>query len=137
MYFFWSFCSKRQQREARATRVNLVEEDDKVADHVEAVADNNEGQLVGQLGLLEEVLDALGIKVLVLAADALDLAQLVGLDGRLDVLEDDFLVGAEVDDGAEEVEQALVGLEALEEVNQRLWRQLLVVLGGDLRRNGQ
>ena len=39
---------------------------------------------------------------------------------------------AEVDDGAQKVEESLEALEGLEEVNEVLRGELLVVLGGDL-----
>ena len=73
---------------------------------VEAVADDDERQLVGQLCLLEEVLDALGIVAVALTADPLHLLDLARLARRLDVLEVHLGVLAEVHDGAEEVEQA-------------------------------
>ena len=54
---------------------------------------------------LEEVFDALWIVAAALTTDALDLLDLSRLTRRLDVLEVDVRVLAEVDDGAEEVEQ--------------------------------
>ena len=55
---------------------------------------------------LEEVLDTLGVVAVALAADALHLLDLARLAGRLDVLEVDLGVLAEVHDGAQEIEQA-------------------------------
>ena len=55
---------------------------------------------------LEEVLDALWVVAVALAADALHLFDLARLAGRLDVLEVDLGVLAEVHDGAQEIEQA-------------------------------
>ena len=54
---------------------------------------------------LEEVLDALGVVAAALATDAFHLLDLTCLAGCLDVLEVHVWVLAEVDDGAEEVEQ--------------------------------
>ena len=54
---------------------------------------------------LEEVLDALGVVAAALTTDAFHLLDLSRLAGRLDVLEVYVWVLAEVDDGAEEVEQ--------------------------------
>lgn len=51
---------------------------------VEAVAHDDERQLVGQLGLLQEVLHALGVVAVRLAADALHLLDLTGLARRLE-----------------------------------------------------
>ena len=50
----------------------------------------------------------------------------------LNVLEVHFRVLAEVDDGAEEVEESLVALEALEHLDKRRGCQLLVIFGCDL-----
>ena len=99
---------------------------------VEAVADDDERQLVGELGLLQEVLHALRVEAVALAADALHLFDLARLARRLDVLEVDVGLLAEVDDGAQKVEQALVALERLEDVDECLGGQLLVVLDRDL-----
>jgi hypothetical protein len=112
--------------------VVLVQVDHQIAHKVEAVAHDDEGQLVRQLGLLQEVLDTLGIEKLVLTADTLNLTELASLDGSLDVLEDDLGVLAEVDNGAKEVEETLEGLERLEEIDEGSGGQLLVVLGGNL-----
>lgn len=81
----------------------LVQVEDEVVDKVEAVANDDEGELVGELGLLEEVLDLLGVVKVALANDALDLADLTGPRGGLDVLEVNLRVLAEVDDRAEVV----------------------------------
>ena len=101
-------------------------------DEVKSVTDDDEGQLVGELGLLEEVLDPLGVVAIALAANPLHLLDLSRLAGGLDVLEVNLAVLAEVDDGSEEVEESFEALEPFEEVNQGVGRQLLVVLGGDL-----
>lgn len=56
-------------------------------DEVVAVTHDDQRQLVGQLGLLQEVLDPLGGVAVGLPADALHLLDLPGLAGSLDVLE--------------------------------------------------
>jgi hypothetical protein len=65
----------------------LVEVENEVVDVVESVADDDEGELVRELGLLEEVLDLLGVVEVALPHDALHLADLTGPRRRLDVLE--------------------------------------------------
>lgn len=72
-------------------------------DVVETVANDDEGELIGELGFLEEVLDLLGVVEVALADDTFDLTNLAGPGGGLDVLEVDFRVFAEVDDGTEVV----------------------------------
>lgn len=78
-------------------------------DVVEAVADDDEGELVGKLGLLEEVLDLLGVVEVALADDALDLPDLAGARRGLDVLEVHLGVLADVDDRAEVVVESCGG----------------------------
>jgi hypothetical protein len=79
----------------------LVEVEDEVMNEIEAVANDDEGELVGELGLLEEVLDLLRVVEVRFADDALDLADLTGASRRLDVLEVDLRVFRKVDDRAE------------------------------------
>lgn len=81
----------------------LVQVEHEIVDEVEAVADDDEWELIGELGFLEEVFDFLGVIEVALATDALDLADLSGASGGLDVLEVDFGVLAQVDDRAEVV----------------------------------
>ena len=52
-----------------------------------SVAHNNQRQLIGQLGLLQEVLDPLRGIAVALPADTLHLLDLAGLAGSLDILE--------------------------------------------------
>lgn len=75
---------------------------------VEAVADNDERELVRELSLLEEVLDLLRVVEVALATDTLDLADLASASGSLDIFEVDLLILAEVDNGAEVVVQACI-----------------------------
>jgi hypothetical protein len=70
---------------------------------VETVADDDEGELVRELGLLEEVLDFLRVVEVALPADTLDLPNLTGAGRGLDVLEVDLRVLAEVDNRAKVV----------------------------------
>ncbi|KAH9391644.1 1,2-dihydroxy-3-keto-5-methylthiopentene dioxygenase [Tyrophagus putrescentiae] len=76
----------------------------------------------------KEVLHPFGVVAVALAADALHLLDLAGLAGRFNVLEVHVRVLAVVDDRAKKVEEALVALEGLKELNQRVGGQLLVVL---------
>ena len=50
----------------------------------------------------------------------------------LDILEVDVRILVEIDEGAEEVEEALTALEALEQLDEALCGELLVVPNGDL-----
>jgi hypothetical protein len=72
---------------------------------IEAVADNDERQLICELGLLEEVLDLLGVVVVGFPADALDFADLACASCGLDVLEVYLRILAKVDNGAKIVVQ--------------------------------
>lgn len=81
----------------------LVQVKDEVVNVVEAVADDDEGELIGELGFLEKVFDLLGVVKVALAYDAFDLADLTRPRRRLNVLEVDLRVLAKVDDGAEVV----------------------------------
>ena len=109
-----------------------VEVQDQVMDEVKSVTDNDERQLVGELGLLEEVFDPLWVVAIALSANPLHLLDLSRLASGLDVLEVDLSVLAKVDDRSEEVKESFEALEPFEEVNQGVGRQLVVVLGGDL-----
>lgn len=68
---------------------------------VETIADNEKGKLVDKLGLLEKVLDLLGVVEIALSANALDLTDLSSTSSGLNILEVDFGVLAEVDDRTE------------------------------------
>ena len=54
-------------------------------DKVKAVTDDDEGQLIGQLGLLQEVLDTVRVVAVALTAYTLYLLDLSGLAGSLPV----------------------------------------------------
>jgi hypothetical protein len=75
----------------------LVQVENQVVNEVEAVAHDDERQLVREFRLLEEVLDLLGVVEVALAADALHLADLTRASSGLNVLEVYFRVFAEVD----------------------------------------
>lgn len=79
----------------------LVEVQNEVVDEIEAVADNDEGELVGQFGLLEEVLDLLWVVEVALATDTFDFPNLPRTCRSLDVLEVNLRVFTEIDDGAQ------------------------------------
>lgn len=81
----------------------LVQVQHEVVHVVEPVADDDERQLVRELGLLEEVLDLLRVVEVALAHDTLHLADLAGPGGGLDVLEVHLGVLAQVHDRAEVV----------------------------------
>ena len=101
-------------------------------DKVVSVADDDEWELVGQLGLFEKVFDTFRVVDGRLAADPLHLLDLTRLAGGLDVLEVYLGILAEVDDAAEEIEEALEGLEGLEKVDESVGRKLFVVFGSNL-----
>lgn len=79
----------------------LVEIEHQVVDKVEAIADNDEGELIRQLGFLQEVLDLLRVVEIALAADALHFSDLASARRGLNILEVDFRILVEIDDGTE------------------------------------
>ena len=99
---------------------------------VEAVAHVDERPRVRQLGLHEEHLGALRVVAVALARHALHLLDLPRARRRLDVLEVHLRVLALRDVGAQVEEEALPGLEGLEQLDDLLRRQLLRVLLGHL-----
>ena len=84
----------------------LVKVEHEVVDKIEAVADDDERELVCEFRLLEEVLDLLGIVVVRLATDTLDFADLASTCRCLDVLEVHFRVLTEVNNGAKVIVQS-------------------------------
>ena len=99
---------------------------------VKSIANNDQRQLVGQFGFFEEVFDALRVEAVRLATYALDFFDLACFACRLYIFEVHIGLLTEVDYGAEKVEEAFVGLERLEYVDERLGGQLLVVFDRDL-----
>lgn len=83
----------------------LVKVKNQVMYKIKSVADNNKRELVVETGLLEEVLDFFGIVKVGLSADTLDLTDLASTGSRLNVLEVNLGVFAEVDNGTEVVVQ--------------------------------
>ena len=81
----------------------LVQIENQVVHKIKAIADDDEGELVLEFGLLKEVLDFLRVVEVALSANALDLSDLVRASCRLDVFEVDFGVLTKVDDGTEVV----------------------------------
>ena len=81
----------------------LVQVENEVVDEVESVANNDQGELVSQFSLFEEVFDFLGVVEVAFPANTLDFANLARSGGGLDVLEVDFRVLAEIDDRPEVV----------------------------------
>jgi hypothetical protein len=75
----------------------LVQVEDEVMDEVETIADNDEWELIGELGFLEEVFDLLRIIEVTPSANAFDLTDLAGASGNLDVLKVNLGILAEVD----------------------------------------
>ena len=99
---------------------------------VEAVAHVDERARVLEVLLQQELLHLLGVVVVVVAAHALHLLQLVELGGGLDVLEHHVVRLSVVDERAEVVEDAVVRLEVLEQADELLCSQVVVPLLGHL-----
>lgn len=78
----------------------LVKIANEVVDKVEAIAGDNEWELVGELGFFEEILDLLRIIEVTSPTDTLNLADLTSASGGPDVLEVNFGTPAEVDNRA-------------------------------------
>ena len=110
----------------------LVEVKHEIMDEVKPVADDDERELIREFGLLEEVLDLLGVVVVALPANALDLADLASACRGLDVLEVHLRVRGKVDNGAEIVIETLVRLERLEHLDQLDGTEDIRVLRRDL-----
>ena len=113
----------------------LVQVEDEVVNEVESVADDDEGELVRELGFLEEILDLLGVVEVALSAETLDFTDLASSGGSLNVLEVYLGVLAEVDDGAEVVVKTFEALERLEHLNQLDGAEDVRVLGRNLDDN--
>jgi hypothetical protein len=75
----------------------LVQVEDEVMDEVETIVDNDEWELIGELGFLEEVFDLLQIIEVTLSANAFDLTDLTSASGSLDVLKVNLGILAEVE----------------------------------------
>jgi len=75
----------------------LVQVEDEVVDKVETITDNDEWELIGELGLLEEVLDLLQIIEVTFSANVFALTNLAGASGSLDVFKVNLRILTEVD----------------------------------------
>lgn len=71
---------------------------------VKSVTDNNQGQLIGQFGLLQEVLDTLWVIAVALTTNSLHFLDLSCFTGSLDVLEMYIWILTEVNNRSQEVE---------------------------------
>lgn len=71
---------------------------------VKSVTDNNQGQLIGQFGLLQEVLDTLCVIAVALTTNSLHFLDLSRFTGCLDVLEMYIWILTEVNNRSQEVE---------------------------------
>lgn len=68
----------------------LVKVENEIVDKVESVANDDERELIGEFGFLEEVLDLLRVVEVRLANDTFDFADLTSSSCGLDVLEVNF-----------------------------------------------
>jgi hypothetical protein len=112
--------------------LGLVKVEHQVVDKVETVANDDQRQLLGQVGLLEEVLDLLRVQAVALTADTLDFLELAHLGGGLDVLEGDLLILGDVDNASEVEVKTLSGTVLLKKVNNLGRTEQIRVLLGDV-----
>lgn len=73
-------------------------------DKVKSVTDNNQGQLIGQFGLLQEVLDTFWVVAVALTTNSLHFLDLSCFTSGLDVLEVYIRILTEVNNRSQEVE---------------------------------
>lgn len=73
-------------------------------DKVKSVTDNNQGQLISQFGLLQEVLDTFWVVAVALTANSLHFLDLSCFTSGLDVLEVYIRILTEVNNRSQEVE---------------------------------
>ena len=99
---------------------------------VESVADDDERELIRELGFLEKVLDLLRVVEVALSAEAFDFSDLTSSGCGLDVLEVHLGILAEVDDRAKVVVKTFEALERLEHLDQVDGAEDVGVLGRDL-----
>jgi hypothetical protein len=84
----------------------LVKVENKIMDKIKPIADNNEGKLVREFCLLEEILDFLRVVEVTLPANALDFPNLSSASGGLDILEMNLRILAKVDNRPEVIVKA-------------------------------
>ena len=99
---------------------------------VESIADDDQRQLLSEVGLLEEVLHFLRIQAVGLATDALDLLKLTHLGGGLNVLEGNILILGDVDNATKVEVQALSGAVLLKKIDDSGRTKQVGVLLGDV-----
>jgi hypothetical protein len=75
----------------------LIQIENEIVHEVETIADNNERELVRELGLFEEVLDFLRVVEVALPTDTLHFTDLTCPGGSLNVLEVNLRILAKVD----------------------------------------
>ena len=83
---------------------------------IKSITNNDQGQLIGEFGFLQEILNSFWIIAIALSTDAFHFFDLSSLAGGLYVFKMHFLVLTKVHDRAEEIEETLVGLETLKEI---------------------
>lgn len=99
---------------------------------VEAIAHDNKRQLILQLHFLQIILDALRFVAVAFAANALDFLDLAGTARSLNVFEVHFGILRKIDDSTEEIVQAFVRLERLEQFDTFVRAELLVIFRANL-----
>ena len=86
-------------------QIIAIEIENEIVHEVESIADDNQRELIGQFGFLEEVLHSLGIVAVRFAANTFDFFDLTRLACGLDVFEVNIRLLTEVDDRAKKVEE--------------------------------
>lgn len=132
----------------------LVEIEHKIMHEVESIANDDQWELVGQLGLLKEILDLLWVVKVTFTTDSLDLSNLASTASGLNVLEMHLGVLTEIDDRSEIVIKTwgdaqclpqhdikrvitLKALVRLEKFDQLDGTKNIGILGGNLNNNLQ
>ena len=103
-----------------------------ILDHIEAVAQVDQSQRIGQVGVDQQGLHLLGIVGITLTAHALDLLELAHLDGSLDELQLHSTLSGLEGNSAQEVEETLGGGELLEHIDDLIHTQVISELLTDL-----
>jgi hypothetical protein len=88
----------------------LVKVKNEIMNKVEPITDNDEGKLVREFRLFEEVLNFLRVVEVTLLANTLDSANLTSASGGLDILEMNLRILAKVDNGPEVIVEACSAL---------------------------
>ena len=88
----------------------LVKVKNEIVNKVEPIADNDEGKLVREFRLFEEVLDFLRVIEVTLSANTLDFPNLTCASGGLDILEMNLRILAKIDNRPEVIVEACLAL---------------------------